>query len=95
MKKVCVKCGSSKLYKHGKKRRKCSVCGKTCTIQSGRKKSKNMEMFLLDRSTNRRISKKEKVSHISIIKRVVKELNTLPRPIEYLKKTYSNVVIYF
>ena len=27
MKKVCPKCGSNRLHKHGKKRRKCAVCG--------------------------------------------------------------------
>lgn len=86
MKKVCPKCGSNRLHKHGKKRRKCAVCDKTCSTESGRKKSKNMERFLLDRSTNRRIGKKEKVSHVAIIKRINKELINIPTPLLYLKK---------
>ena len=93
MKKVCSKCGSNKLYKHGKKRRKCVSCGKTCTIKSGRKKSKNMEKYLLDRSTNRRIGKKEKISHVAVIKRISKELKNIPSPLLYLKKIYSTAAV--
>lgn len=85
MKKVCPKCGSNRLHKHGKKRRICAVCGKTCTAQSGRNKSINMEKYLLDRSTNRRIGEKEKISHVAVIKRISKELVNIPSPLFYLK----------
>jgi len=88
MKKVCSKCGSKHLHKHGKKRRICVACGKTCSTESGRKKSANMEKYLLDRSTNRRIAKKEKISHIAVMKRIFKELTNIPSPLLYLKKIY-------
>lgn len=86
MKKVCQKCGSNRLYKHGKKRRKCVVCGKTCSTKSGRKKSINMERFLLDRSTMRRIAKKDNTAPIEVLRQIMNELKNIPSPLLYLKK---------
>ena len=95
MKKVCPKCGSKHLHKHGKKRRICVSCGKTCSIKSGRKKSMNMERYLLDRSTIRRIATKDKTSPIEVLRQIIFELKNIPSPLLYLKKIHSNVVIYF
>lgn len=86
MKKVCPKCGSNRLHKHGKKRRKCVNCGKTCSIKSGRKKSRNIEKYLLDRSTLRRISSKIKIDTSQLMKQIMKDLKYLPSPLLYLKK---------
>ena len=87
MKKVCPKCGSNRLHKHGEKRRKCVNCGKTCSIKSGRRKSRNIEKYLLDRSTLRRISSKIKIDTSQLMKQIMKELKYLPSPLLYLKKS--------
>lgn len=78
MKKVCQKCGEKKLYKHGKKRRKCVNCGATSTIKSGRPRTKYSEAYIEDRSTLRRIGKKKKVVHTTILFHLKKELKILP-----------------
>jgi transposase-like protein len=94
MKKVCPKCGSNRLHKHGKKRRKCVNCGKTCSIKSGRKRSKQIEKYLLDRSTLRRISSKIKMDTSQLMKQIMKELKYLPSPLLWSKKIYLRAVIY-
>ncbi len=86
MKKVCPQCGLNRLHKHGQKRRKCVNCGRTCSIRSGRKRSKNMEKYLLDRSTLRRISSKLKIDASQLMRQIMKELRYLPSPLCYLKK---------
>lgn len=85
MKKVCPKCGSNNLHKHGKKRRKCVDCGATCTIQSGRRRTCFSDMYLLDRSTMRRIGTKEHMSAVGVMKHVMKELKVLPQPLDDTK----------
>jgi len=44
-------------------------------------------MYLLDRSTYRRIGHKKKHSHIAIIKNVQKEIKPIATPTDWLKKT--------
>ncbi|HAO52359.1 TPA: hypothetical protein DCQ85_02730 [Candidatus Magasanikbacteria bacterium] len=87
MKLVCQFCGDKNIIKWGKSRRKCKVCNKTFRVKkSGRKKSKLSEMYILDRSTFRRISKKTKYSHVGIIKNTIKEMANIPKLIEITKK---------
>lgn len=90
MKKVCSNCGSNHLHKHGKKRRKCADCGKTCSIKSGRKKTRIHEMYILDRSTYRRIGTKEHTTHVAQIKRVMNELIQIPHVIVHTKNFAKN-----
>lgn len=85
MKKVCQKCGENKFHKHGKKRRKCINCGTTCRIKSGRRKTRFSEMYLLDRSTIRRISKKIKFSPAEIMRKILMELKSLSTPLSCSK----------
>lgn len=94
MKKVCPKRESNRLHKHGKKRRKCINCGKTCSVKSGRKRSKNTKKYLLDRSTPRRISNKLKVDPSQLMKQIMNELKYIPSPLFWSKKIYLRVVVY-
>lgn len=86
MKKVCPKCGNNHLYKHGKKRRKCVKCGATCSIQSGRHKTHISDMYVLDRSTFRRIGYKSSLTHQNIMYHVYNELKHIPQLLSYTKK---------
>jgi len=86
MKKVCQKCGGQNLHKHGKKRRKCVNCGATCSIKSGRKRKKFAEMYILDRSTMRRISKKKSCRHQNILYHIYDELKHIPKLLDITKK---------
>lgn len=63
--------------------------------KSGRKNVKISEMYLLDRSTYRRIGQKERRSHVSMIRSVQNELKYFPKPIEHLKKIYISVVTFW
>lgn len=89
MKKVCQKCGSTRLHKHGAKRRKCADCGVTCSIKSGRKRSKIQAMYILDRSTMRRIGRKRKKTHQTVLYHLYRELVDVPTVLSGIKKTFS------
>lgn len=88
MKSVCPFCNSNQHIKWGKRRRKCGQCERTFRVKlAGRKKSKKIaEMYLLDRSTYRRIGIKLGQSHNNIIRREMLEIKNLETPTEYLKK---------
>jgi hypothetical protein len=64
-------------------------------VKAGRKKKKTTEMYLLDRSTFRRIGTKQKRSHPTIIRRLKNELRQLPQPIDFLKKIFKNAIIFW
>ena len=85
MKKVCIKCGGKRLHKHGKKRRKCMNCGATCTVQSGRPRTRYFEAYVLDRSTLRRIAYKKNVVHTTVLFHVRKEVAAMPPLLEVTK----------
>ena len=87
MKSVCKYCGNNQLVRWGGRRRYCEPCDKTYRVKrAGRKPVKNRDMYLLDRSTYRRIGGKKKYSHVAIIKKVQREASVLPAPLEFLKK---------
>ena len=87
MKLVCKYCGKNGLINWGARRKYCGLCDRTFSLQkSGRKGIKNRDMYLLDRSTYRRIGYKKKRSHVAMIKKVHKEIAFLPTPLDYLKK---------
>lgn len=86
MKKVCQKCGGHNLHKHGKKRRRCVNCGATCSIKSGRKRSFLSEMYILDRSTLKRISKKVKQVPSEVMRKTMNELKNIPKLLDITKK---------
>ena len=77
MKKVCQKCSGKRLYKHGKKRRRCVDCGATCTINSGRPRTRYIEAYIDDRSTLRRIGVKKNIVHTTVLFHVKKEVMAL------------------
>jgi uncharacterized Zn finger protein (UPF0148 family) len=87
MKSVCKYCGKNKLIKWGDRRRFCPICKKTFSVpKAGRKPSRSRDMYLLDRSTYRRIGYKKKHSHVAIIKKVHREIAYMPTPTDFLKK---------
>jgi len=86
MKKVCPFCNNKVIHKHGKKRRKCAKCFKTFSIESGRKNTKYLDAYLLDRSTLKRISDKTHISRAGVLKNVINELKNIPSIIELSKK---------
>lgn len=91
MKSVCQFCGNSKLIKWGVRRRKCSSCKRTFRVQkSGRKPTKLSEMYILDRSTIRRIAHKQKQSPPEILRKLMSELTNIP-PLLSLTKKFSTV----
>ena len=88
MKSVCKYCGGSQLIKWGERRRYCQVCRKTFSVtKAGRNKSKKIGMYILDRSTFRRIGTKVHNLHTTIMRGLHKELRPLPTPLDWLKKT--------
>ena len=92
MKSVCKYCGGDELIRWGDRRRYCSLCNKTFSVpKAGRKASRTRDMYLLDRSTYRRIGNKKNHSHPAMIKTVQKEISTLTTPMDWLKKTYIGV----
>lgn len=96
MKSVCCFCNHPTLIRWGKRRRQCQNCKRTFRVaRAGRKNTKVSEMYLLDRSTFRRIAHKEKRSHVSVIHSLQNELKNYPKPIEHLKKIYTNAVTYW
>ena len=91
MKSVCRFCNHSVLVKWGKRRRQCQKCKRTFrVIKSGRKKRKITEMYLLDRSTFRRIGIKQKQTHAGMIRRLKNELKYFPPVLSFLKKIFQN-----
>jgi hypothetical protein len=87
MKSVCKYCGQSKLIKWSGRRRYCKSCGRTFRVaKAGRNKSKKTDMYLLDRSTFRRIGFKSHRLHTTVMRGLHKELKPVPIPLEHLKK---------
>src|SRR5574340_1048348 len=87
MKLGCKYCGQNQLIRWGDRRRYCPPCGKTFSVpKAGRKPTRNRDMYLLDRSTYRRIGSKEKCSAAGILYLVQKEAAPIPTPAEWLKK---------
>jgi hypothetical protein len=87
MKSVCKYCAGKALIRWGSRRRYCEVCNRTFRVKlAGRKPVKHRDMYLLDRSTYRRIGKKKKTSHVSMISKVQQEVSILSTPTDYLKK---------
>jgi hypothetical protein len=90
MKSVCKYCGQSQLIKWGGRRRYCEPCDRSFRVPvAGRNSSRGRDMYLLDRSTYRRIGFKKKHSHVAMIKQVQKEIAPMPTPLEHLKKIYT------
>ena len=88
MKSVCKYCGQGQLIKWGDRRRYCEPCDKTFSVpKAGRSASRNRDMYLLDRSTYRRIGNKKKYSAAGILYLVQREITRIPTPTDYLKKT--------
>ena len=86
MKSVCQFCGGKSLIKWGNRRRKCSLCCRTFRVKKvGRNRIKFSEMYLLDRSTLRRISDKTKFSPAEIMRKIMLELKGITTPIFYTK----------
>lgn len=96
MKSVCRFCNSSDLIRWAGRRRKCVSCGRTFRVaKAGRKRRKVVEMYLLDRSTFRRISAKVKRSHVETIRQLKSELKYLPAPLLFLKKIFIAVATFW
>ena len=88
MKSVCKFCSQEELVKWGGRRRYCEPCDKTFSLpRAGRKASRNRDMYLLDRSTYRRIGSKKKYSAAGVLYLVQKEIAQIPTPTDWLKKT--------
>lgn len=88
MKSVCKYCGNKDISKWGNRRRYCSPCNRTFRVpKAGRHKSKKIDMYLLDRSTLRRIGSKTHLMHTTVMRDLHKELKSVPTPLENLKKT--------
>lgn len=94
MKSVCKYCGQSKLIKWGSRRRCCEACGRTFSVpKAGRNRSKKIGMYLLDRSTFRRIGCKTHHGHTTIMRGLHQELKPIPTPTDWLKKTYKKLPV--
>lgn len=91
MKLVCKFCSKDVLIKWGDRRRYCPLCDKTFSVpKAGRKAIRTRDMYLLDRSTYRRIGHKKKYSHVAMIKKVHREIAPMPTPADWLKKTSNS-----
>ena len=89
MKSVCKYCGQAHLIKWGGRRRYCSSCQRSFRVPlAGRKRTRNRDMYILDRSTYRRIGSKKKYSAAGILYLVQKEVGPMPAPTDWLKKIY-------
>lgn len=96
MKSVCKYCGQSKLINWGDRRRRCQLCNRTFSVmKAGRNASKNRNMYLLDRSTYRRIGTKKKYSAAGIMYLVQKEIAPMLTPTDWLKKTYLKPPVFW
>ena len=95
MKSVCKYCGQGQLTKWGGRRRYCKPCDRTFRVpKAGRNKSRKTDMYLLDRSTFRRIGSKIRHIHTTVMRGLHKELEPVPAPLEHLKKIYISVQKY-
>jgi len=95
MRKSCPKCNCRHVIKHGNRRRICKDCGHTFRVNKrGLRKRKITKMYLLDRSTYRRIGDKEKRSHVATISALQSELKYFSTPLEFLKKILISVVTF-
>jgi len=61
----------------------------------GIKKQKIAKMYLLDRSTYRRIGNKEKRTHVATINALQNELKHFPTPLEFLKKIFAGAATFW
>ena len=94
MKSVCKYCGKNQLINWGDRRRRYQVCNRTFSVpKAGRNASRNRDMYLLDRSTYRRIGSKKKHSHVAMIKKVQKEIAPIETPVDWLKKIYLDLPV--
>jgi hypothetical protein len=88
MKSVCKYCGGKQLVRWGGRRRYCEPCDRSFRVpKAGRKRNKKIGMYLLDRSTFRRIGTKSHRLHTTVMRGLHKELKPIPSPLEHLKKT--------
>lgn len=95
MRKSCPKCKNNNVIKHGKRRRKCKNCSHTFRVEKrGSKKQILTKMYLLDRSTVRRIGRKQKLSHTEVVRQLQGELKHFPTVLSFLKKIFPAVVIF-
>lgn len=53
-------------------------CDTTCTIQSGRPRTRYSEAYIQDRSTFRRIAEKKHISHTTVLFHLKKEVAAMP-----------------
>ncbi len=89
MKSVCKYCGKSNLINWGGRRKYCRLCKRSFSVpKAGRNKSKKTDMYLLDRSTFRRIGFKSHRRHTTIMRALHLELKPLPTPTDWLKKIH-------
>ena len=87
MKSVCKYCGKGRLIHWGNRRRYCALCDRTFSIKkAGRNRTKKTDMYLLDRSTFRRIGFKTKTRDTTVLRALHKEIAFLPTPSDHLKK---------
>ena|ERR1700722_13611793 len=94
MKSVCKYCGNNRLIRWGGRRRYCGLCDRSFRVTlAGRKALKNRDMYLLDRSTYRRIGNKKKYSAAGIMYLVQKEIAPMPTPADWLKKIYIKLPV--
>ena len=80
MKISCPFCQSVLFIRWGKRRRKCKQCGRTFRGEKAgrKKKAKTIEMYVLDRSTHRRIATRVGCSHVNSQYHLNKEMAALP-----------------
>ena len=89
MKSVCKYCGKDGLINWGGRRRYCKLCKRSFRVPlAGRNRSRKTDMYLLDRSTFRRIGFKSHRGHTTIMRALHQELKPLPTPTDWLKKIY-------
>jgi hypothetical protein len=87
MKLVCKYCGKDGLINWGERRKYCRSCVRTFSIKkAGRNRTKKTGMYLLDRSTFRRIGSKTHHAHTTVMRGLHQELKPLPTPLDHLKK---------
>src|SRR5947209_1779867 len=87
MKSVCKYCGKDQLINWGDRRQYCRSYNRTFSVsKAGKNKSRKTDMYLLDRSTFRRIGFKSHRGHTTIMRGLHQELMPLPTPTDWLKK---------
>lgn len=87
MKSVCKYCGNHGIINWGGRRKYCVPCNRTFSVlKAGRNRSKKTVMYLLDRSTFRRIGFKIHRGHTTVIRGLHRELVHVSTPVNWLKK---------